>query len=251
MAKVEAVIGKEEGQHRLLVKIGQKAFVVGNPQSVPNTVSRSHCTLSVDYTDNPDRKVTKIKIQNLKPQNITYVDGQEVESKAIKENARVQLGYERYPMDLNMIVDGMRKFLPAAPPPSPAEYNIDSLEEVWDRYHDMKLELQKKQHSLGLWARIPMFFSMGSGVLTAIVPDEYKPYLGVLTALSLIIMIYGFIQQKNFVFSEEMDKLENWFQDNYVCPNPQCHHFVGNIPFKILKTNPGCGYCKCKYNTRK
>ena len=47
MAKVEAVIGKEEGSHRLLVKIGQKAFVVGAPQSVPNTVSRQHCSLSV------------------------------------------------------------------------------------------------------------------------------------------------------------------------------------------------------------
>ena len=251
MAKVEAFIGKEEGQHRLLVKIGQKAFVVGNPQSVPNTVSRSHCSLSVEYTDDQARKVTKIKIQNLKPQNITYVDGQEVESKAIKENSHVQLGFDRYNMDLKQVVDGMRKLLPPPPPPPAKEYNIDHLEKIWNDYHDAKLELQKKQHSLGLWARIPMFFSMGSGVLTAIVPDQLKPYLGVLTAISLVIMIVGFIQQKNFVFSEEMDKLENWFQDKYVCPNPDCHHFVGNIPFKILKTNPGCGYCKCKYKSQK
>lgn len=249
MANVEAVIGKEEGQHRLLVKIGQKAFVVGIPQSVPNSVSRLHCRLSVEYTDDQAREVTRIKIQNLKPQNITYVDGQEVESKAIKENSHVQLGFDRYNMDLKQVVDGMRKFLPAAPPPPPPEYSIDHLEEVWNRYHDMKLELHKKQHSLGLWARIPMFFSMGAGVLVAIVPDAYKPYPCVLTALSLIVMIYGFIQQKNFVFSEEMDKLENWLQDNYVCPNPDCRHFVGNIPFRILRTNPGCGHCRCRYRS--
>ena len=96
-----------------------------------------------------------------------------------------------------------------------------------------------------------MFFSMGAGVLTAVVPNEYKPYLVVLTVLSLIIMIWGFVQQKNFVFSEEMDKLENWFQDNYICPKPECHHFIGNVPFKILKTNSGCVFCKCKYKSKK
>lgn len=249
MAIVEAIIGREDdSSHRLLVKIGQKAFVIGAPQSVPKTVSRQHCKLSVDFTDDPARKVSTIKIKNLKPQNITYVDGLEIESKTIQEQSVVQLGSDRYSMDLKQVIDGMRKLLP---PPPPAEYSVDHLEQVWEQYHDMKLELMKKQHSLGLWARIPMFFSMGSGVLTAIVPDTYKPYLGVLTGLSLVIMIYGFIQQKNFVFSEEMDKLENWFQDHYICPNPQCHHFVGNIPFKILKTNPGCGFCKCRYKSKK
>ena len=130
MAKVEAVIGKEEGQHRLLVKIGQKAFVVGSPQSVPNTVSRSHCSLSVEYTDDQARKVTKIKIQNLKPQNITYVDGQEVESKSIKEISHVQLGFDRYNMDLKQVVDGMRKGLPTAPPPPPETFSLLKLKAV-------------------------------------------------------------------------------------------------------------------------
>ena len=73
MANIEAIIGKEEGLHRLLIKIGQKAFVVGNPQSVPNSVSRTHCSLSVDYSDDTDRLVKKIRIQNIKSQNTTYV----------------------------------------------------------------------------------------------------------------------------------------------------------------------------------
>ena len=62
MAKIEAIIGKEEGLHRLLVKNGSKAFVLGVPQSVPNTVSRSHCSLSVEYSDDQERKVIKIKL---------------------------------------------------------------------------------------------------------------------------------------------------------------------------------------------
>ena len=150
-------------------------------------------------------------------------------------------------MDLPQIISGMRKFLPAAPPPPPAEYEIGHLEDIWNRYHERKLQLQKKQHSLGLWARLPMFFSMGSSVAVAFVPDDYKPYMIILTLLSLLIMIYGFLQQKNFVFSEEMDRLESWFQDNYICPNPECRHFIGNIPYKILRQNKGCVYCKCLF----
>lgn len=247
MATVEAIIGKEEGQHRLLVKIGSKAFVVGTPNCVPNTVSRAHCNLTVDFADDAARKAVKVRIQNIKSQNVTYVDGQEVEAKVIGENSHVQLGYDRYTIDLPQIIAGMKKFLPAAPPPPPAEYSIGYLENIWNQYHERKLQLQKKQHSLGLWARLPMFFTMGSGVLTAFVPAEFKPYMMVLAVLSFLIMAYGFIQQKNFVFSEEMDKLEGWFQDNYVCPNPKCKHFMGNIPYKILRQNKGCAYCKCLF----
>lgn len=47
MKRLDIVIGREENQHRLLVKMGQKAFVVGSPQSVPNSVSRNHCNLIV------------------------------------------------------------------------------------------------------------------------------------------------------------------------------------------------------------
>ena len=191
LAEVEAVIGKEEGQHRLLVKIGQKAFVVGSPQSVPNTVSRSHCSLSVEYTDDQARKVTKIKIQNLKPQNITYVDGQEVESKSIKEISHVQLGFNRYNMDLKQVVDGMRKFLPAAPPPPPETFSLLKLKAVWEEYDSAKMELQlaeqKKNNFRGLGGILS-----GAGILFMFIPS-----LGVIryiaTGLSVLIGIVFFI----------------------------------------------------------
>ena len=51
MTKLDIVIGREENLHRLLVKMGQKAFVVGSPQSVPNSVSRNHCALVVELVN--------------------------------------------------------------------------------------------------------------------------------------------------------------------------------------------------------
>ena len=247
MAKLEAVIGKEEGQHRLLVKIGQKAFVVGSPQSVPNTVSRSHCSLSVEYTDDQTRKVTKIKIQNLKPQNITYADGQEVESKAIKENSHVQLGFDRYNMDLKQVVDGMRKFLPAAPPPPPETFSLLKLKTVWEEYDSAKMDLQlaeqKKNNFRGLGGILS-----GAGILFMFIPS-----LGIIryvaTGLSVLIGIFFFIRgmNTNSSLTVKIHDLDEEFRKRYVCPNPECRHFLGQIPYDVLRQNKGCNYCKCKY----
>ena len=247
MAKVEAVIGKEEGQHRLLVKIGQKAFVVGSPQSVPNTVSRLHCSLSVEYTDDQNRKVTKIKIQNLKPQNITYVDGQEVESKAIKENSHVQLGLDRYNMDLKQVVDGMRKLLPAAPPPPPETFSLLKLKAVWEEYDCAKMELQlaeqKKNNFRGLGGILS-----GAGILFMFIPS-----LGIIryiaTGLSVLIGIFFFIRgmNTNSSLTVKLHDLDEEFRKRYVCPNPRCRHFLGQIPYDVLRQTKGCSYCKCRY----
>ena len=89
MTKLDIVIGREENLHRLLVKMGQKAFVVGSPQSVPNSVSRNHCALVVEFSDDSTRKVLGIVIRNLNLQNSTYVDEQEIETKKIKESSRM------------------------------------------------------------------------------------------------------------------------------------------------------------------
>lgn len=247
MAKVEAVIGKEEGQHRLLVKIGQKAFVVGNPQSVPNTVSRLHCSLSVEYSDDQVRKVTRIKIQNLKPENITYVDGQEVESKAIRENSHVQLGFDRYTMDLKQVVDGMRKFLPAITPPPAETFSLLKLKAVWEEYDSAKVELQLAEQKKNNLRSLGGILS-GAGILFMFIPS-----LGVIryiaTGLSVIIGIVFFIRGMNTKssFTVKMHDLDEKFRKRYVCPNPECRHFLGQIPYDVLRQNKGCGYCKCKY----
>ena len=112
MAKIEALLGKEEGAHRLEVRVGQKAFVFSSPESVPKSVSRTHCFLTVEYSDDVNRTVKSIVVKNVKMQNTTYVDGQEIEQKVVKESSKVQLGFERYPLDLPTIIAKLRSMLP-------------------------------------------------------------------------------------------------------------------------------------------
>ena len=42
-------------------------------------------------------------------------------------------------------------------------------------------------------------------------------------------------------------KLDEWFQDEYVCPNPQCHHFLGNQRYDLILRNGCCPWCKSTF----
>lgn len=247
MATVEAVIGKEEGLHRLLVKIGSKAFVVGQPQSVPNTVSRLHCSLTVAYSDDPAHNVLSIKIHNLKSHNKTYVDGLEVESKTIKENSLVQLGFDRHPVNLKQIVDGMRKFLPAAPPPPAKEISISPLKRIWEEYDEEKLRISDGAAKNANRQRLQGILSM-SGVLIGFVPGMDQTIRMVIIVAALLIAIFFFVKGlTGDTIQRKLHDLDEEFRKKYVCPNPDCRHFIGNIPYDILRQNSGCPHCKCKY----
>lgn len=73
---MEFIIGRDPQTSQLKVACGQQSIRLGNPGDVPMTVSRQHCLLTVDndhYT-----------IKNLKPQNVTFVNGMAIAQKASK-----------------------------------------------------------------------------------------------------------------------------------------------------------------------
>ena len=246
MERLEATIGKEEGRHRLLVRVGANAFAVGADQSVPRSVSRAHCSLTVDFSDDAARRVTMVKIKNLKAQNVTYVDGLEVEAKAIGEDARVQLGFERYTMDLRQVLAGMRKLLPAQATP-PKEYSIAHLRTVWENYDRARLGLQLAEQ------RRNNLRGLGGLLSTAGILFAFFPALGALRfvamGVSLVLGLFFFFRGMNSSSSlaVKLHDLDEEFRKKYVCPNPECRHFLGNIPYDVLRQNKGCGFCKCRF----
>lgn len=248
MANIQATIGKEEGLHRLKVSTGTKEFFIGAPQSVPNSVSRSHCSLSVDFSDDASRSVTKIRIKNLKIQNVTYVDGQEIDSKQIGEHAVVELGFERYTLNLTQLINSMKLLLPAPPP---QEYSIAHLSKVWREYDEAKLKISEdsarnvnKQRLQGLLS----MFGVGAGFIPGI--DE-TVRLGIIVA-AILIGLYFFVKgASGTTIQKKMHDLDEEFRKRYVCPNPDCRHFVGNIPYDVLRQNKNCPYCKSKYKEGK
>lgn len=247
MARLEAIIGKEEGRHRLLVKVGHDAFTVGGDQSVPRSVSRAHCRLTVDFSDDAERRVKDLKLQNLKAQNITCVDGLEIEVKAIGEYARVQLGFERYQMDLRQVLAGMRKLLPPFTVP-PKYYCISQLRTVWENYDKTRLGLQLAEQKRNNLRGLGGIFSTAA-ILLAFIPSLGAlrfVAMGISLVLGLCFFFRGFNSKCSLAV--KLHDLDEDFRKKYVCPNPECRHFLGNVPYDVLRQNKGCGFCKCRYS---
>ena len=93
---MEIIIGREEGARRLHCTVSGREFNIGQAGTVPLSVSRRHCKISVNGSN--------ISIENIKAQNVTFVDGNQVVSKGITTKSRVQLGEERFLVPLQQIL---------------------------------------------------------------------------------------------------------------------------------------------------
>lgn len=248
------LIGKEEGQGRLCVAVGGKVAALGQLGSVPASVSRcmpqkgmAHAKISVDN----DGTMT---ITNMKSANVTYVNGIEVMSKHISPNSQVALGKDMFAINLNKVLAIAEKLEEVSELPAPREYNISHLRRVWNDYHNKTIDRQKHQQRLGLVSSAGMLFTFGGGALMALggkmgldgIMQDLMPYL---TAIGGIVFILSFVLRSRDKSIENAERTTEEFQEHYVCPNPDCNKFLGNISYKLLKKQYGmqCPYCKCKY----
>ena len=110
---MDIVIGRESGaaEPRLCLKTGTTTKYIGAAGSVPRSVSRSHCVISIDGNNN-------LTINNVSDQNALYVNGMEYKSKSISETDLVELGPEKYRLDIASVIKAFKSPAPA-PSPSP------------------------------------------------------------------------------------------------------------------------------------
>lgn len=221
------LIGKEPGQGRLLVSVMGKTAAIGSPNSVPNSVSRckvaegvAHAKITVDQNGN-------MVLTNMKTQNVTYVNGLEIASKRVLPSNTVELGKDRFNINLPVVIETAKKILGSVPPATVV--NIKHLERVWIHYHDSLKHLRDKQKKVNL-------IRSGCGIFTmcAMPCIFFLGHIGyALTGVGVIGNIYSFVGLKNDNTSDEQERLAEEFQDSYVCPN--CGKFLGNISYKMLK----------------
>ena len=242
------LIGKEPGQGRLLVAVQglPKTGVIGGAGSVPASVSRckpeegvAHCKITVAA----DGSMT---ITNMKPQNMTYVDGMEVVSKRITTASQVTLGMDRYPISVATILQVAEKLVPVAPPP-PKEYSIRHLEAVWERYHSGTIAMRKRDREMAASQSLPSILTIGSGAISGVagmMGFMTVTFITVpLTIFGIILMIRNYMRRKNDTSVEDGERLLAELQRDYVCPNPECHHFMGMQSYNILHQTKKCPYC--------
>ena len=148
---MEIVIGREEGARRLHCIAGGREFNVGQAGMVPLSVSRRHCKITVNGGN--------ITIENIKAQNVTYVDDNQIFSKSISPTSRVQLGEEKFLVPLQQILQmvGVAPTNASTPQKEAPTYSLKPLERVWKEYDDRRMEIQVSQqttltrHTLHAW----------------------------------------------------------------------------------------------------
>ncbi len=234
---MDIIIGREDGVSRLHVVAGGREFNLGQAGSVPRSVSRQHCRLTVNGGD--------ITIQNMKPQNVTYVDGNQIFSKSITAASQVQLGADRYTVPLQQILQ--LAGVSAQGSPSVGSFSLQPLESVWDEYDRRRLEIQENAAKLANRQRIQGILSM-LAMLIGFFPG-IDPTVRVLIILAaLAVAIYFFVKgSRDKTVTSQLHDLDEEFAAKYKCPNPACGKPFGAIPYRSLKYNKQCFSCGCKY----
>lgn len=226
---MEMIIGRHASTSQLRITVGQQSKAFGSVGSVPMTVSRQHCSI----TQQADGTY---KIVNLKPQNVTFVNGVEVMAKVIKEGDRVELGPSKFLVSWEWI----KGFVPTM-------VDFHPLKRVWEEYDEHKLDQQIADRKFNSLRGITGLITMGAIALSIIFPEfrETPLYIGVYI---LAILISAGFTYKAYQDSSKgpmkQKKLTEDFQQAYVCPH--CHHFLGFQSFTVLMQNEACPYCKAK-----
>lgn len=246
---MEIIIGREEGARRLHCIADGREFNVGQAGCVPTSVSRKHCKLNI----NGD----KMTIENLREQNITYVDGNQIFCKGITAQSKVQLGQERYTIPLQEIIQlatGKATATANKPQadakPAPPTFSLTVLKPIWEEYNQRMLQIDidsaKKQKEEKQKKSIQALCS-SAGMLFVLIPQ-----LGImrfiLMGISALITLYLFLKDDNDdIIAVKKNKLNEEYATKYKCPNPQCGKPFGNVPYRNIEFNKQCLACGCKY----
>lgn len=237
---MEIIVGRDSDSSCLAIlvdgKLGKDSTI-----TLPNSVSRlkpsektGHCRLSL--------KEDYIKITNLNSQNVTYVDGEEIESpQKIDVHSIVELGIDQYRINLKKLL----KKIGYVPPVS-----IKHLKRVWDRYDRKLLKLQVEQQKAANQQKLQGLISQAS-VLCVIIPSVIPsvPIPGEIRALlvigALVMGVYFYLKgtktDESFVVKKR--ELDEQFKEDYVCP--KCGYFFGFTPYDNLMYKKNCPNPDC------
>lgn len=268
------LIGKEPGQGRLFVSVAGKTAAVGPANSVPNSVSRckvaegvAHAKITVDQNGN-------MFLTNMKPQNVTYVNGSEVVKKRILPSNTVELGKDRFNINLPVVIETAKRLetnplhngrnngkggnrVPNNGANPAMRFNIKHLEAIYNDYHSKGIERQRKQKKLGILASCSMFFTIGGSALAALankmgMGDTAQDYLWILPVVGFVVFFISMFMRVKDTSIEDADATYVEFTRRFRCPNPECGKFLGNMPYELMKSQYSmkCPYCSAEFVER-
>jgi len=224
---MEIIIGRDSQTRQLSVIKDGKSKLFGQTGSVPMDVSRHHISLQPAGQG-------KWLIKNLNEQNVTFVNGIAVESKTISENDKVELGNSHYLFQWAALSE-----------PKVETVDISLLKRVWEDYQQNEIAIRNQQKINGLWASVPLGFSMFGGIIAGVAPDIREVAL-VFTGIAFVTFLYGLYKRSQDNSTVELKENQERFELKWVCPKCKrpltCYR-----SYTILSQSDACPYCKTKY----
>lgn len=224
----EIIIGRDPETAQLRIEADGKTVRSGAAGSVPKSVSRRHCSMTVDDSG-------RMVVENLNEENETFVNGRSVESKAVTDGDRIELGNGRYVLDWKTV----RSIVPVVA-------DIRPLKKIWDEYSERRLEQQIKERKFGTLRSATGLITMVAIALSLFTGRDSTIYLilyGAAIVISFAFTVKAYRESANT--PRRMQELNDKFQREYVCP--KCGHFLGMQAYDVLKQSDACPYCRVKF----
>ncbi len=238
---MEIIIGREEGARRLHCIVGGREFNIGQAGMVPLSVSRRHCKLIVNGTN--------IHIENIKAQNVTFVDGNQIISKGITLSSCVQLGEEKFLVPLQQILQlaGCSMGNGMVPQKEMPTFSLKPMKAVWNEYDSKRMEIMNNAAKFANRQRLQGIFSM-LGMCIGFIQGIDQTLRMVLVFAALCVGVYFFIRGSiGISVQQQLHDLDEEYAKKYRCPNPDCGRPFGAIPYRNIEYNKQCLACGCKY----
>lgn len=238
---MEILIGRENSSDsRLQLVVGGVKKFYGEKGSVPHTVSRSHCKLIME--------ADRIVIENISPSNVTYINGREFDRKSISYSDIVELGPERYRLELQRIISFLSKPQTSGPQDMMRpQFSIAHLKQVYDDYENAKLRMQIEERKFNAIAGSTAVISAMS--MACCFFESLEKFRIIFIVISIISGVYfGIKRMQGATQSPVRQKqMADKFREHYICPNPECKRFLGNLPYNELSKVNACPHCKSRF----
>ena len=225
------IIGRDATTSGLNVMVDNTPQLVSSPNTVPKSVSRQHCELTI-FDDGT------MRIKNINSQNKTFVNGVAVISKSVTRNDKVELGGDRYLLKWELIDKAL-----------PKELNIRPLKKVWDTYNEeLKTVTQSSQRFQVIRGVLPVF-TMSAVLIGYISGGRGGAFYYVYGLVIALTIFFSLKAWKDITKNDERkERIKEQFTHDYCCPN--CGYFFGFTDYTILTKNIDC--CpKCKTKVKK
>ena len=223
---MEIIVGRNQQTRQLNVIKDGVERVYGQPNSVPTDVSRHHLSLQ-------PAGAGKWQVKNLNERNVTFVNGIAIESKTVSEGDKIELGNSHYLFSWSALQE-----------PKVETVDIRSLKVVWDNYQQNEIEIRNRQKNTGLWASVPLGFSMLGGLIAGVAPEIREVAL-LFTGIAFVLFLYGLYRRSQDNSTVELKANQEEFDSKWVCP--KCGRPLTAKNYTVLSKLDGCPYCKTKY----